>query len=241
MATTTTDPFDRMLDDMETGPAAGPRFPLGMCILGIVLPSLGLAAAALNVRWGASASPDRTDALEASWMYVNVLLALGWLVAWPMAALRGRSRMGVPVPAAERREMLGWEVAALAIGAIPGMGVAAFLSGITPVAAIPMLFLQGCLAAAAWGAMRLATGHSQAEAVTVGALTAVAVAGPLAVYFWAEFFVAAGGGWFMAVPLMAVAHAARGSVDGGFWWVVPLWGIAGGGLGATSYALSPRS
>lgn len=225
MATTTTDPFDKMMDRMEEAPATGPRFPLGLCVLGVVASSLGLVGAVLNLRWGAVVPADRTDALEAAWMYVNVMLVMVWLVAWPAVVLR---RVGT---GEARRGRLGWDAGALSVGAVPALGVAAFLSGVPWTGAAVMAALQGSLALLAWGALRAAIGRRRAEAVASGLLAAAAVGGPLAVYFWAEFYGWAGDGWYLVVPVMAVAHAARGMVDAGFWWVLGGWAALGAGMG----------
>jgi hypothetical protein len=113
--------------------------------------------------------------------------------------------------------------------------VAAFLSGVPVRGALPRAALQASLGVLAWGTMRLAAGRARVEAVVCGILAAAAVGGPVAAYFWAEFFVEAGDGWFMAVPVMAAAHAARGFVGAGFWWAVGVFAGAGVAAGAWSF------
>src|SRR5450755_403943 len=91
-------------------------FPLALTLAAILTTSLGLTAAALALKWGPAPPPG--DALQSSWLYVNIMLTLTWLILWPAFALFNISRT-------PRRLLV--DLAALLIAAIPATGIAAFL------------------------------------------------------------------------------------------------------------------
>ena len=189
-------------------------YPLGLSLATVVMTSLGLAAAALGIKWGAAPPPG--DALREAWLYVQVMGMLTWLIVWPAAALRPR-RGEVP---------LIWQWAAIVVGAIPAVGLAGFLSNVTwPMIGI-MLALQIGAGVLVAGILKL---HEQRPALAgtlAGLLAAAGVMGPVAAFVWTEFFPLAWRGWFLGLPLLTVAQAARQPAEHAS--ASPfLWGIAG--------------
>jgi hypothetical protein len=171
-------------------------YPLTLSLASALLTALGLAAAALGVKWGAAPPPG--DALASAWLFVNILWALGWIILWPAAALRPGS---TPIP-------LRWQWAAIVVGAIPSLGTAAYLSSVTLPRFAIMFALQlatGLLVAAI---LHLARFHRATRALCA-LLAALTLAGPIVAFLWTEFFPLAARGWFHALPLFVVAQAAQ--------------------------------
>ena len=185
------------------------RFPLGLCAAGIAATSLGLAAAALNFRWGASPPPG--DSLQSAWAYVNVMLTFTLLLVWPVfVPHRGPThKTSAFLPSRSIRTNLFWDFAALAASAIPALGVAAFLSGINSSMVTTMLLLQGSIGLFTLGTLTCCKDRAAWEAAAMGLLATLAVVAPVAVYLWAEFFPLAWNAWFSLVPAIAVVRRAQ--------------------------------
>jgi hypothetical protein len=197
------------------------RFPLGIASAGIVATGLGLVVSAMGVQWGAS--PPAPDALQMSWVYVNVALVWTWLLAWPALGLK-RPQGG--------RLVLAWDFAALLVAAIPAMGIAAFLSGVNERMAWMATALQLAVGIFAMGAM--AWRRFAGAGFVAGLLTAVGAALPVMGYAWAEFFPAASQAWRAFIPAVAAARIAGGELESPFWWVIGAYALLGFGLWGTA-------
>jgi len=195
------------------------RFPLGLAAAGIVATGIGLVLSAAGVQWGAA--PPAKDALDLSWIYVNIALAWTWLLVWPAIGL-GRGKLG--------HGALLWDLLVLVVAAIPAMAVSGFLSSITGRMAGDFAALQLAIALLAMGMM------AWRKRVGAGAIAAVlatlAVALPVAGYVWAEFFPGASQAWRGFIPVVAVARGA--GVGTPFWWIVGAYAVIGLGLWGTA-------
>jgi hypothetical protein len=205
--------FDNLPDAPLAGPAAPSRFPLGLCAAQIVVTSLGLSAAALGIRWGAAPPlpPARGDALDLAWLYVNIMLLLGSLLVWPSIALsrfRNTPQLEPPLLPPPFARLLLWDIAALIIGALPALGVAAFVSATPQWPLETTLVLQAAMMLFALGVLSCCWGRGAWESAGAGLLGALALAGPVIVYFWLEFFPRAPDRWFVGVPPLALFRAS---------------------------------
>jgi hypothetical protein len=191
-------------------------YPLALSLTSALLTALGLMAAALGIQWGAAPPPG--EALPCAWLDVNILWSLVCLIVWPAAALRN------PLP-------FRWQWAAILVGALPSLGIAAFLSGVTVLMIAAMLALQFAAVLMVAGILRLRFRFPSVAHVLLILLTAATLAGPVAAFLWAEFFPLAPHGWLQALPLLAVAHAAQSPPEGSMtatWIIITLYTIAAG-------------
>lgn len=195
-------------------------YPLALSITSAVMTSLGLAAAAWGIKWGSPPPPPPSgDALRAAWLYVHVMWMLTWLIVWPAAALR-------PAPSRHGDIPLSWQWAAILVGAIPAVGLAGFLANVSgPMIGI-MLALQMGTSVLMAGILKLNERMPAPAGALAGLLAAAVTFGPVGAFLWTQFFPLAWRGWFLGVPLMTVAQAARQPTDAA--GISPfLWGIAG--------------
>jgi hypothetical protein len=199
------------------------RFPLEIATAGIVATGVGLMASALGVQWGAHA-PD-PDALELSWIYVNVAMAWTWLLVWPAVGLC-RERFDSVI--------LLWDFLVLLACSIPAMGVAAFLSNVTPQMIGTMALLQVALGLFAMGAMNWR--DTIGAGIISASLAVLGVATPIAAYIWMEFFPAASQAWIAFVPIVAITRVAKDAADTLTWWTAGSYAF----LGLILWATAPR-
>jgi len=186
------------------GKAERTHFPLGVCAASILVTGVGLAFAAGGVRWGVEGG----ETIGLAWVYANCAMVVMWMVAWPM--MRGRD--------------LAWDFAAIILGAIPAMGVASFLAGMTMENIGAMAALQIAVGILACGVM------ARCEKMAAGTLGILAVVMPVVVYVWTEFFGVSDAGWFWGVPLVAVTRVAHGEVGAGLCWMVGIFLVCGVGM-----------
>jgi hypothetical protein len=203
------------------------RFPLGLCMAGIVTTGAGLAASACGLRWGAGSA--QADALDVAWLYVNVAMMWTILALWPAVA------MGRAADVRRGRGGLFRDFAVLAAAAIPAMAVAAFLSGVSGSTACKALAVHAGAALLAAGAM--AWRGRIGPAVIAGFLGGLAMVLPMVAYAWGEFFPAAGKGWMALVPMLAIDRAAEGSAGSVIWWVAASYAV----MGTMLLLLAPRA
>ncbi len=197
-------------------------YPLLLSLASAVLTFLGLAAAALGVKWGAAPPPG--DALTAAWLYVNILWTLTWTILWPAAALR---------PGAAALPC-GWQWAAILVGAFPSLGIAAFLSSVTLPRIAVMLALQLAISLLIAAILRLNSRFPRSAQALFALVAALTLAGPVAAFLWAEFFPLAARGWLHALPLFVVSQAAgtprAGTPNPPFPWIAVMVYAAVAGL-----------
>jgi hypothetical protein len=195
-------------------------YPLTLSLASALLTTLGLAAVALGIQWGAAPPPG--DALPFAWLYVNILWTLTWVVVWPAAALRPGA---APMP-------LRWQWAAILVGAVPALGLAAFLSGTTLPMIAAMLALQLAAGLLVLGILRLHDTFPAAAQILFTLLAAATLVGPVAAFLWTQFFPLGGRGWFRALPLLTVARTteaprAGSSLPTSLWIVAAVYAAAG--------------
>ena len=197
-------------------PRKGSRFPLALAVTVILLTGVPLLLVGGNISWNSAA-----DASAEAWSWANIALALGWLVAWPAAALPPRPRRPTRV-----RVLL--EILTIVAAAVPALAVAFALSAPGRQAVVKAVAVQGALALLAAGCV---TWRARRGGALLGALLiALALALPIAGYLGAEFYPASGSAWHAFIPLVAVAHAAEGVTTESFRWMVLLFAAVGAAL-----------
>ena len=214
---------------MEMAPDPGQdaearRFPLGLCMVAVITTGAGLAASTCGLRWGAG--PAGTDALDVAWLYVNIALTWTILALWPAIAM---ARLG------DGRRGFLRDVAVLAVAAIPAMSVAGSLSGVTALAVCYAITMHVGTAIFAAGVMSWRVRIP--PATIAGVLIGLAVVMPIVAYAWAEFFPAAGQGWIVLAPMLAIGRAAEGTAGSAIWWVAGFYAVVGMAL----WMLAPRA
>ncbi|HVX87155.1 MAG TPA: hypothetical protein VH253_20390 [Phycisphaerae bacterium] len=209
-------------------------FPTGLCAGAIACTGVALILASLDVRWGVGASG--ADGLTRAWRYVNVALGMVWLALWPALAVRerGEGRM-VRRDADPGRWRPLLEFLAIAIGALPALGIAAAVGwpaegragwlNVAQTAAV-----QGAVGLLAAGVLSW-RGRPAGRALA-GILPALAFALPLAAFVLSQFYPAGDGPWEAFVPLLAMGRAANGEATDVFRWMVLAYAAAGGALWA---------
>lgn len=173
-------------------------YPLTLSLLTLATTSLGLAAAALGVQWGAAPAGD---ALPLAWLYVHVMLTFTWLIVWPALALLPMARPRVA-------EAAWWEALAIGSGAIPAVLVAGFVTGVSPPAAGIMLILQLGAAVLMAGCLQCHRRFSAISAAGIGLLAALTLTGPIAAFLLAQFFPTTAAANWILFPLLATGHTA---------------------------------
>ena len=216
-------------------------FPLGLCLAAMATVGVGIAAVVMGVQWGA-ASP-RAEILDAMWLYVNVCVTVVILCVWPAMRMRGLAQAmpsGAPAPLgmAPGEPSLVWDLCTLAVAFVPALAVAAWASDVAGARVWQMVVLQLSFSVLAMGTMTWWKREGLQAWMTLGLLMAL-VGLPLAAYVQADFFPAAGRGWFGYSPLLAIYDAAHGE---SVWGVAAFWGAIGiiagmfGGMGGISSA-----
>jgi hypothetical protein len=201
-------------------------FPTYLCITAILTTSLALYAAAAGIQWGSSLSTG--DALQSSWLYVQIALALNTFLLWPGFALQ---------PSTNR--LLHWDLAALTLAAIPTTGTTAFLSNIDlPVAALT-LTLQAAFALFTLGIICWAGKRPHFAGPLATLLASLAVVAPILAYIAREFFPVASRAWFAAIPVLSLHQAASPAPV--LWWIAAAYLLAGILLLITAKRFQPRS
>ena len=196
------------------------RFPLAVCLAGLVVTGLALSACVLGVQWGAGVSDG--EILDRAWMYVNFGLTVMLLLVWPGMKLRGSDSVGVLATGM-------WELCAIAVSAVPALSAAAWLSGVSGAALARMLGLQLGLALLGFG-LTMWRGRETWHARMAGLGLALTLGLPMVAYLQAEFAPAAWRGWFAATPLLTVLEAAGRRNVGMVWGLALLWAAVGIGL-----------
>lgn len=175
---------------------------LGLVAAALLMPGMGLSAAALNMQWGAR--PVGHDAFGLAWWYVNVGVAANWFLLWPAVVFRATAGDGAP------RRATWIHLAALIVAVIPALSVAAYLAEAHAATVGQTLMLQALFAAGCGAVLARRWASQTGRTLVAGTLATLLVVLPVVVYLQAEFLPGVGRAWAAAVPLLALHRVTTG-------------------------------
>ena len=162
------------------------KYPLFLTLLAIVATWVALAAAALNVQWGAAPPARDGNTFPWAWGYVQVAAGLVFVLGWPAYALRPGQQAFFT-----GRNLL-WQWGALGVGMVPAMTSAAVLSAVSLGTIAGGLVLLVGVSGLAMGLLWVAGRFPRSSPWVVTFLVVVTIVVPIGGFVLHEFFPRAG-------------------------------------------------